>query len=233
MITTGPNRGGSPRHLRRRFRAARLIAVLMGCCLSLALAACGSGGASNAGTTTQPATRDFAVSQLSRFAVASSELPSGYSETKSGSGTDIVRLAQTREQAASFAQLSANGLEGYYVSTFHKSAQGNTNNPGSLALAFGTPSEASRALPLLRSLILTNFVATGSDSVAHSAVPATGLGDESLPGVKFDVGLFNLYYYVWRDRNVDALLGGGDSLGDMSGASILMLAQHVDFAATR
>jgi hypothetical protein len=228
---------------RLRQRRAALIAVL-GCCLSLGLAACGSSESSST-TKAQSPSHDYTVAQLSRFAVTSSQLPPGYSQTKTQGGTtgDLSKLATTRQQADLLNELTADGVEGFYVVAYRKDgSNGAANRPGSTAFAFGNPGEASRALPLLRNLISTGLVTTGSYSVTQSSVPVSGLGDQSVPGLRFAFSPpgagpgapeFSLYFYLWRDRNVDAFVAGGDALGDLSGPSILTIAKQVDFSATR
>jgi len=216
----------------QRLKRAALLAMLAGA-VAIPLTACGTTTSSS--TPTAPTVNhNHTVGHLSRLLLTRADLPSGYSQTTSRSGPakDVLRFAKTRQEAAAFRQLITGGLVGYASTDFHKSVDGNSNTPGSIAFAFDSVADASRALAITRSLFRIAFVPTGDASGAQTSIPVSGLGDQSLPGVRFALGPYGLYVYIWRDRNVDVILGASDILGDLSGKSILVIAKQIDFRAT-
>ena len=231
----------SPRTLAAlaRVRSIGALVLLVGCG-SLLVAACGGGAATNTHTgarsTLTTANKGYTVGDLRRFALSASQLPSGYAQTaaKAVSASAIVATATTRQLAEIYRRLVKNGLEGLYATSYHKSSGGNNNNPGSFALAFATSDEADASLPLLKQVIDDSYAPSGGASGARSEISVTGLGDQSLPGVRFDLGDgLGFYAYFWRDRNVDVFIGSADTLGDLSGRSILLIAKEIDYSATR
>jgi len=232
---------GAPARRTRTWALGGVGATLIAAIAAGVVLALGGGGprtmgwdGTGSGATARPTTQNYSVGELTRFLLRSSDLPSGYPQQQSvsGSAKEAVATAKTRQQAAGFQQLAADGLEVFAGVAYQKTAGGSVNRPGSVAFAFGDPEEASRALPVLRKAIVNSLFATGSASGAESNISASGLGDESLPGVRLALGPNAFYVYVWRDRNVDAEVSGSDFLGDMSGQSILMIAQEIDFRAT-
>ena len=103
------------------------------------------------------------------------------------------------------------------------------------AFVFPDPGRASKALPLIRRYSVTG--ATGSRPVSMKDIPVSGLGDQSLPGLAFSLAgeehRFHFFMYIWRDRNVIAVVGGGDTLGDLSKDTFLDIAKKIDFRSTR
>ncbi len=206
--------------------------------LCFAFAAAGCGGADE-GERTQgnaPAPgQNFTADDLDRFIAKASDLPSGYERQRrnSGSGQDVIGAAQTEEQRASLERVAA-GLQRFSSVLYRKEAADSSNSPGSSALLYDTPAAASKALTAVRRLATDNFVVTGDfDEEPPQKIHVSGLGDEARSGVKLAVGPFTLFAYVWRTRNIIATLAGGDSVGDMSGKSILELAKKIDYRATR
>ena len=223
-----PGTGG-----RRRIGVAVGAIVFLAIIAGLTVALAGNGGSPQA--QIPAASANITMGELPRFALKPSELPSGYTQTeaKSLSVNSIRGTTTTRQQAAIFRQLAADGLEGSSATEYLKSAGSSNNRPGSAALAFGNPGGAAKALPILRQLMINGtFVPVGVSGTV-TAIPVSGLGDQTLPGLRLDIGSgYAVYGYLWRDRNVDVLVVASDVLGDMSGPSILMIAKQIDFRAT-
>jgi hypothetical protein len=231
--------GREMKTITNRLRAARSFGriALLACsvALTLALVGCASVRQPSSPGNGPSANRNYRTSQLSRFLLTTSDLPSGYSQTtlKRGSDRGLVAIATTRQALAQVRRLVAEGVDGYAASAFHRSAGGDNDNPGSVAFAFSSVADASRALPSVENLARSDELSTGFASGAQSTIPVAGLGDQSLHGIRFALGPYGLYLYVWRDRNVDVLLAATDVLGDLSGQSILNIAEQIDFRATR
>lgn len=232
--TSAPRTHGEHRRPRLRLVGAGRF-VLLASLLSLLLAACGS---ENSSTTKAPAAnQNYSASDLPRFVLSSSQLPPGYSQTeaKAVPANNLSSMVKTRQQAAQLGELSANGLQDVYDVEFHKGNDSGNNDPGSGAFAFANAQDASRALALLRSIFSANTYANGGGpgSGTLTSIPVSGLGDQSVPGVNINVGDgYAFYLYFWRDRNVDAFVGAGNTLGDMSQKSVLTIAQEIDYAGT-
>ena len=215
------------------FRGCTLAIVL---CLTLAAGGCGGGDDEGSEGNPPASGQSFGADHLKRFLLKSSDLPSGYEEQErnSGSGEDFVKAAETREERAALERVAAPGLEGFSSVTYKKEEGENRNRPGSLALLYRTRSGASKALPAVRGLSADNIEVTGNvDGASRRKIRVAGLGDQSLSGLRIPLGPYGLFVYVWRDRNVVAVLGSSDILGDMSGESILDMAKRIDFRATR
>lgn len=218
-------------------RSARLIACVLPACLALAVAGCGGGGEQGRALGAPPPPgQNFTPDDLDRFIAKRSDLPSGYERRRrlSGSRRDFVEPAQTREERSLLQNVVAPGLRSFKSVAYRKKAGENSNTPGSFALLYDTPAAASKALGAVRKLLIDSFVVTGGfDEEPPQKVRVSGLGDEAPPGVKLALGPYAFYAYVWRVRNIVASLAGGDTLGDMSGRSILETAKRIDFRATR
>ncbi|MDQ4047991.1 MAG: hypothetical protein M3131_01210 [Actinomycetota bacterium] len=216
------------------FRGCTLAIVL---CLTLAAGGCGGGNDEGSEGNPPASGQSFSADHLKRFLLKSSDLPSGYEEAErnSGSGEDFVKAGETREEErAALERVAAPGLEGFSSVTYKKEEGENRNRPGLVALLYRTRSGASKALPAVRGLFADNFRVTGAvDGPSQRKIRASGLGDQSLAGLRMSLGPYGFFVYVWRDRNVVAALGASDILGDMSGESILRVAKRIDFRATR
>lgn len=71
-----------------------------------------------------------------------------------------------------------------------------------------------------------------------SDIRVSGLGDESLPGLRFPIdlgplGKHDLYTYFWRHSNVVALLASSNIIEDFDAQSTLKLAYQIDQRMTR
>jgi hypothetical protein len=200
-------------------RPAGSIALAV-CALAFGLAGCGSSA-------------NFSVHDLRRFVLTPSDLPSGYTlmRTRSGSAKDLVAGAQNSQQTAAFQQLAADKVKGFYSVEYHKSSGNNDNNPGSGALAFADSAEAAKALPLMKNLFLGNITPTGEATPTESSIPVSGLGDQAVPGIRYALGAgtsYALFFYIWRERNVDVFVGAANTLRDMTAQSLLKIAKQVN-----
>lgn len=203
--------------------------------VSLALAAGGCGGDDDgSGGKPPPRGQNFTTDDLDRFTAKASDFPSGYEEQQRRSGTreDFLKVAETREQRSALERVARPGLRRFSSVAYEKEEGENRNRPGSLALLYRTSSGASRALQAVRAFLADSFETTGDvDDASPRKIRASGLGDQSLSGLRMPVGPWGFFIYVWRDRNVVAALAAGDTLDDMSAESVLNIAKKIDFRA--
>lgn len=203
--------------------------------LVVATASCGGGGDDDGAVVpTAPPTaagRTYTAADLSKFSAQPADLPSGYRQGRSGE----LPPDECFEGAppSLLAQLQSSGFERCYASNFTKKSGDFTNDVGSGGLMFRDAAGASRALPVLRDMLGESFRATGeADAGSSRDLPASGLGDETPPGVSFNADLFgrefDVVLYVWRKGNVIAFLGGSDILDDMNAQSMLGIAERID-----
>ncbi len=203
--------------------------------LVVATASCGGGGEEDdaVAPTAPPAAagRTFTTADLSKFGVQSADLPPGYRQGTSGELPPDECLEGAPPSL--LPQLQSFGFERCYASNFSKKSGDFTNDFGSGAMLFRDAAGASRALPVLRDVLSESFRATGeADAGSSRDVAASGLGDETPPGVSFNAELFgrdfDVVLYVWRKGNVIAFIGGSDVLNDMNAQSMLGIAEKID-----
>lgn len=197
---------------------------------ALAIVATGCGGGDS---------KDDAARDVKRFGVLRSDLPDGYklkTQNSSTSARKCVGEAYGRDLLAKLEQL---GVQACASATYRKVVHAGirkTNTPGSTVIRLKTAADASRALPALRSGLIGSFKTSGTanGSGTPHGIPVSGLGDETLRGVRFPANLgalgggITLYAYFWRRNNVIVFVGSTDILGDFSGQSVLKLAKKID-----
>lgn len=233
----------------------RLSARALCLALAIGLAACGHAGggspvAATAPSSTGPPTtalaatlapnQNLTVDDVKRAAPQAPDLPAGYKLSESGGGSQCQKLAQTREEAAAAAQLSSFGLQQCYGKAFSKAVKnsdGDSSNEGSFAaFLFADAAGAAKALPVLGKAMAASFRPSGrAASATPQPIAVSGLGDESLPGLRLPVQgggqSFDLAIYTWRVRNVVMTLGAGTFLEDMNDQTMLDLAKKIDYRA--
>lgn len=233
----------------RRLRAPALLLVVV-----LSASACEDGddaedrtvATTGATTQTTPAvTRNLSADDLPQAVAQTSDLPPGYQlkDAESGPRRGTACTATREGKATALTpRFESLGLQSCFFGTFTKevtnSAGEANNDPASSALLFADAGRASEALPLLREAIRLSFRPSGdAETVAPESIPVSGLGDESAPGLRFPVQggtlAYNLFFYVWRVRNVVMFFGSGDFLGDLDEQSILGIAEKIDARIAR
>ncbi len=204
--------------------------------LAVVAGGCGGGGDEEGSEgKAPPRGQNFAAEDLKRFLVKESDLPSGYEETERESGPTggFVKSAQTSQQQSTYKRIAAPGLEDFSTVSYRKGEGENHNGPGSLALRYRSSKAASKALPTVTKYFGDNTGFTGAaEPEPAKKIRGTRLGDKA-SGLRVAVGPYAVFFYIWRERNVVASLGGGDILGDMSAKTVLEMAKKINSRATR
>lgn len=224
-------------------RAPRAIVVMLSVVAAVA-GACGGGGhGSGAAATTTVATpvprRLLTVDDLPRAMVQANDLPPGYEPGQTTGGTGAQGCATTRTQDSTVlaSQLQALGITACSRVTLRKETTKETATDETAAFLFKDVDGASKAIPVLRASFSANVVPKGGSTVAvPEDTPASGLGDGAAPGLKFSVKSgsqsLNLFFYIWRVRNVVSYFAAVDAVGDLNAQSILDIAKKAAARAT-
>lgn len=209
---------------------------------SMSLAACGNG------EPAMPPGANFTEDQVSRFAIAKGDFPSGYEKVDadtqsvpcdSGWLANQGAMAETAREAALRQQLLALGPQAchrsVYAKTFHDGgAVVGENGFQVIAVVFPDPESASKSLPMFRESLSDPSLTESyeGDAVGLAQDVATpGLGDESTPGIArgptrgadFSPTTVD---FVWRVRNVAIRLSGGYG-NDVSRGDVLEVARRI------
>ena len=220
--------------------------------LSVAVAGCAGDRQS------MPAGQNFSPNQATRFSLAKGDLPSEFKRVESGTRTEPCdsgwlanqgALTETANEAAVKSQLLALRPQRCHLSEYEKVMRDpetdNISATGYLVFAavFPDSEAASKALPLLRQslsdpLYQESFAEAGEDVSPAEDVAATGLGDESVAGLKRASGPPGVhmtdpsesYVYIWRVRNVAVRLDGGV---DLTEREVLQIAKNISDRVVR
>jgi hypothetical protein len=212
---------------------ARATAAVIVLGLALATTGCGDGATSHAAGA-------LSADDLRHLVMTQSDLPAGY-EPKFEKHSDSLQICATEGSADLAATLQRIGFRGCASAGFRKQTTAALklgNTPGSKLTLFDTAGHAATALPVIRKALIGDFelTNTGNDTTTvgeTSALAASGLGDESLPGVKIPVVTdiaddVAMYVHVWRRGNVVAYTVTSNILADFTEQSALSLAKTID-----
>ena len=230
----------------RTISAMRAGVAGLALALSLTLAGC------SGDRPTMPAGQNFSPNQATRFSLAKGDLPSEFKRVESGTRTEPCdsgwlanqgALTETANEAAIKVQLLALSPQRCHLSEYEKVVRDPETDGISatgylvFAAVFPDSDAASKALPLLRQsvsdpLYRESFAEAGEDVSPAEDIPATGLGDESVAGLKRDSGPPGVqmtdpsdsYIYIWRVRNVAVRLYGG---ADLTEREVLQIAENI------
>ncbi len=236
----------------RTISAMRAGAAGLAVALSLTVAGC------SGDRPTMPAGQNFSPNQATRFSLVKGDLPSEFKRVESGTRTEPCdsgwlanqgALTETASEAAIKVQLLALSPQRCHLSEYEKIMRDpETDGIGVtgylvFAAVFPDSDAASRALPLLRQsvsdpLYRESFSEAGEDVNPAEDVAATGLGDESVAGLKRAFGPPGVqiidpsdsYVYIWRVRNVAVRLYGG---ADLTEREVLQIAKNISDRVVR
>lgn len=217
-------------------QAPRAFVVMLSVVAVLAGACGGSGHGSDTAITTAAATAVpplvLTVDDLPRAMVQANDLPPGYEpgQTTGGTGAQGCATTRTQDSAVLASQLQALGIMACSHVTLRKETTKETATDEAAGYLFNDLEGASKAIPVLRESFAANVVPKGGSTVAvPEDTPASGLGDAAAPGLKFSVKSgsqsVNLFFYIWRVRNVVSYFAAVDAVGDLNAQSILDIAK--------